>query len=85
MPKEAKINITIHLNEDGTSQGITMDSSCSTRDRVMAAMYLLEDAIRSEPIVDENANPVASMCAAGFNAAIAMNNMMKAIKNEKND
>lgn len=85
MPKEAKINITIRLNEDGTSNGITMESTCSTRDRIMAAMYLLEDAVRSEPIVDGNENPVASMCAAGFNAAIVMANLMKAANNDKND
>lgn len=85
MPKEAKINITIHLNEDRTSKGITMESTCSTRDRIMAAMYLLEDAVRSEPIVGKNKNPVASMCAAGFNASITMANMMKEANNDKND
>lgn len=85
MPRTTNINITIHVNDDGTTSSVEMDSNCSTRDRVLAAMYLLEDAMRSEEPTEENPNPIAGMCAAGFNAAMCMYRAVKELEDGKDN
>lgn len=79
--KENTIEIKIQVNEDGTCGSVSVQSNASTCDRILAAMYLLEDAFKAgqSRATDEEQNPIATFVGDSFNAYNVLSSMSKEV------
>lgn len=65
---KSTINIEFSINEDGKITDVTIHNKASQRDMLVAAMYLLEDAIRADKATKDCPNPTAEFVSAATDA-----------------
>lgn len=72
--KNNEIKVTLDIDERGLIDGVHVESTASTRDRLVAAMYILEDAFRDAQEVNksDSKRPLAQFCGESFNAMAAL-------------
>ena len=72
MARKSVIKVELDIADEGVVTGVTVSNDCSTRDLLLAAMYLLEDAFtgNKEPEEGKERNPIAQFVGDSFNATV---------------
>lgn len=80
--QDSTVQATIKHDEAGMIIAVEMKSEASTRDRLVLAMYLMEDAIREAHTerTSEDKNPISQFVTDSFNSMVGLQAIMNKMK-----